>query len=77
MISDASNVFDSVPNFTFETAKSVFYTDCMIAKKKPARIDPSNRVSTRPLEWIHMELLGAMRTTYMGIISYALGILYY
>lgn len=71
----ATKKYSSIPNFDLKTINDITCTDCIVAKTKRAPIPPSNRKTIQPLELIHLDVLGPMKTKSVGGRSYALGII--
>lgn len=67
-------VYPAVPDFSMRTLNDIFCPDCQIAKAKRAPVQKSNRITTRALELVHMDVLGPMRMKSLGGRSYVLGI---
>lgn len=49
-----------LPNFSNKTINSILFHPCEISKSKRATPKRSTRVTTRPLELIHLDIMGPM-----------------
>lgn len=66
-----SKICPAEPNISMGTLRNLFCPDCQNVEAKRAPIQRSNRRTIRPLELIHIDVLGLMRTKSVGGLSWS------
>lgn len=63
-----------IPKFSPSTVQSIFCHPCSVSKSKRAPVRTSSRSTVKPLELIHLDILGPMPQVSIGGRRYAIGI---